>query len=572
MGRVASPMDAGIHHTQPSRALSRPNVIALLCAYALSGAAALAYEVSWMRELSSMFGSTAYSSGIMLSAFMTGLGVGALLGARLARRLAHPLRGAAHAELAVAVCSVVALFALRSMPGVYFDMIKNLDVSGSTFLAIQFGVSFLVMALPTVAMGATYPLVIEAVGRRNELGGWAGRLYSANTAGAITGSLLTGFLLIPLVGLKGALITAAALSLIAAVTLAVLATRLSGAPPVLRSWEFAIVPIVLATLFAIPAATGAPLGIGQVYFYESAKQHELVSALSEILYEDEGIYSRVTVSEDNRGVRTLSNGALDEGNSDDYDRSTTTMLALAPTASVTSTESALIVGLGTGYTSLAYRQLGFDHVTTVEINPEVLPASSYFIGGLTQDERWRVIVDDARAHLLTNTDTYDAITSEPSWPWSSGVATLFTEEFMAAAKSRLNPGGVYCQWLPNYLLEPSDVAMMYKTMRRVYPRVDVWAINFPGDPESELLLIGYADGEGPKAGVVADRVLELMPAFSRTNPVVTPKILTVYSGIDDLERSLDDPSVPLNTDDHSTLEYRVFWNLLNNVILKGGSE
>ncbi|MBN2404732.1 MAG: fused MFS/spermidine synthase [Coriobacteriia bacterium] len=552
-------------HPRP-RTHSRGHIIALLGAYALSGAAALTYEVSWMRELSSMFGSTAYASGILLSAFMTGLGLGAVLGTWLAGRSAHPLRDAARAELAVAAFSVITLLALRLLPTTYFDLIQGTGMSGASFLAVQFAVAFVVMVLPTTAMGATYPLVIEAVGRRRELGGWSGRLYSSNTAGAITGSLLAGFVLIPLVGLKGALISAAALSSVAALMFAALAIRMSGAPSILRSAEYLVLPIALLALLAIPTSTGAPLGIGQVYFYESSDQYEHLADSSKVLYEEEGVYSRVTVYEDPWGIRTLANGALDEGNSGDYDKTTTTMLALAPTASASNTRTALVVGLGTGYTSLAYHRLGFEHVTTVEINPEVPPAATYFIGELPQDDSWRVIVDDARAHLLTSTETYDAITSEPSWPWSSGVAALFTEEFMSAAKARLNPGGVYCQWLPNYLLEPEDVDMMYKTMRKVYPRVDVWAINFPEDAESELLLIGHVDGSGPSVQQTAERILELLPPFSAENPVVTEDTLSAYSRLGELEEAVADPSVPLNTDDHSTLEYRVFRNLVDNVI------
>lgn len=545
---------------------ARPVVAALLGAYALSGAAALVYEVSWMRELSSMFGATAYASGILLSAFMAGLGIGAVLGTRYGKRSPHPLREAARAELAVAVTSVVTLLSLRFMPSAYFDLIQSTGMSGTAFLAVQFALAFLVMALPTTAMGATYPLVIEAVGRRRELGGWAGRLYSANTAGAIVGSLATSFALIPLVGLKGALVSAAILSSGAAVAFAVLATRLTGARRFTASAEFTLLPVVVVALLFVPAASGAPLGLGQVYFYESSQQYDHLAEASEILFEDEGVYSRVTVYEDPWGLRTLANGALDEGNSGDYDRTTTTMLALVPTASTDVTGSALVVGLGTGYTSQTYHRLGFDHVTTVEINPLVLPAATHFIGDLPQDDEWRVIVDDARAHLLTSTETYDAISSEPSWPWSSGVAALFTQEFMTAARDRLNPGGVYCQWLPNYLLEPGDVDMMYKTMRQVFPRVDVWAIDFPEDAESELLLIGHLDASGPGMDEVAQRVDSLLPPFSAENPVIGPATLSVYGRTEALEQVLDDPSVPLNTDDHSTLEYRVFRNLVDNVI------
>ena len=311
-----------------------PRTIAVaMVAYGLSGTAALTYEIAWMRELSSMFGATAYASGILLAAFMTGLGLGALLGSRVARTADHPLRSAAHAELAVALCSLITLVALRVLPGTYFDLVKMTSMSGAAFLALQFAVAFIVMLPPTIAMGATYPLAIEALARRQALGNWAGRLYSTNTAGAIAGSLMTSFLIIPLVGLKGALVTAAALSSIAALVFGALSTR-TGARPLSRSAEFALVPAVLLAVLLVPSPTGAPLGIGQVYFYESSEQYRRLADASTVLYEEEGVYSRVTVYQDPWGVRTLANGALDEGNSDDYDRTTTTLLALGPTASL----------------------------------------------------------------------------------------------------------------------------------------------------------------------------------------------------------------------------------------------
>jgi len=539
----------------------------LLLAYAVSGAAALAYEVAWLRELSTMLGATAYASGVMLAAFMTGLGLGTILGAWISRRSRWGLRDAARAELAVAAFSVFALLGIRYLPGVYFDLMKDMSLSGTAFIGLQFAASFVVMLLPTVAMGTTYPLIIEAVGRRDVLGSWAGRLYSVNTAGAIVGSLLAGFVLIPSVGVKGCLIAAAVLSVFASAVFWVLATRLTGAPSMLRSPEAVIAPLALVAVALVPAVSGPPLGIGQIYYFDSSAEYDLALSSRKILFEDEGIYSRVTVAETGAGLRTLSNGALDEGTNSDVDRTTTTMLAVVPAASSENTDSALVVGLGTGYTSQTYQRLGYEHVVTVEINPEVVPASEHFVGPIPEnDPRWEVVVDDARAHILTSDETYDTITSEPSWPWSSGVAALFTQEFMEAAKSRLAPGGAYCQWLPNYVLQPKDVEMMYKTMRQVFPRVDVWAINFPDDAESELLLIGHVDDRGLAVDRIGRRIAQLSVPFAKENPLVTPATISVYSDTAALEEALDDPSVPLNTDDHSSLEYRVFWNFVNNAL------
>jgi len=546
------------------------HTLPVMIAYGVSGLAALAYEVAWMRELSTMLGSTAYASGTMLSAYMTGLGLGTMLGVWIAKRVVHPLRAASRAEFSVAAFSVIALIAIRFLPGTYFDLMKSLGLSGTGLLALQFGVSFLVMLLPTIAMGTTYPLVMEAVGRKELLGQWAGKLYSVNTGGAIIGSLLTGFVLIPTVGVKGALFVAALCSCGAAAIFAMLATKASGAPVLWKTPDVLVIPVSLAIILMIPAPSGSPLGLGQIYYFNSAAQYNLTATARKPLYESEGIYSRVTVVQNGKGVKTLSNGALDEGTNNMVDRTTTALLALVPASSAEATNSALVVGLGTGYTSQAYHRLGFGHVTTVEINPSVVGASREFIGEIPKDDpSWNLVIDDARSYILTNQKKYDAITSEPSWPWSSGVAALFTKEFVTAAKSRLNPGGVYCQWLPNYILRPDDVKMMYKTMSSVYPRVDVWAINFSDDPVSELLLIGHNDPNGPSQADVAKRIESLRPIFAANNRLMTANSVTPYPDMATLKAAVNDPKVPLNTDDHSTLEYRVFWNFFDNAELKG---
>ncbi|MBE0417475.1 MAG: fused MFS/spermidine synthase [Coriobacteriia bacterium] len=543
----------------------------LLVAYALSGVAALAYELAWMRELSTMLGSTAYASGTMLSAYMTGLGLGAIIGTRVAVRTWRPMRMASWAEVAVAVLSVLAFLGIRYLPGFYFDLIKTSGLtSAALFLGLQFAMSFVIMALPTMAMGATYPLVMRAVNRDTELGTWSGKLYAVNTLGAIAGSLLATFVFIPTVGIKGSLVIAAVVSLAAAIIFSALATNDSRVPLFFRSAEVTALLVVVVILL-IPARTGSPLGLGQAFYYRSAADFARTASTRTTIFESEGIYSHVAVVESGSGMRTLHNGALDEGTDNDYDRVTTTMLSMVPAMSAENTRTALVVGLGTGFTSQTYYDLGFDRVTTVEINPDVIPASEYFIGSVAEDDpRWDIVVDDARAFILTNPTKYDAITSEPSWPWSSGVAALFTQEFMEAAKSRLNDGGVYCQWLPNYILEDDDVAMMYKTMRQVFDRVDVWSVNFPEDQDAELLLIGYNDVAGHSVDVVKGRLDRLIAPLTDANPLIAPQSITPYPRAGVLAAAVDDPSVPLNVDDHSTLEYRVFWNFVNGALSRNG--
>ncbi len=97
---------------------------------------------------------------------------------------------------------------------------------------------------------------------------------------------------------------------------------------------------------------------------------------------------------------------------------------------------------------------------------------------------------DARNYLETTDRTYDVITSEPSYPLSTHVSHLFTQEFYELAKSRLNEGGVFCQWIPRYLLTDDDTLMMMKTFAEVFPNSYIWGSNQGGDEAVDMLLIG----------------------------------------------------------------------------------
>lgn len=539
----------------------------VLFGYFVSGIAALVYELGWMRELSTMLGSTAYAQGIMLGAYMAGLGIGGLIASRVVEKIEKPILWAVGAEVAVAALSIFTFVGLHFGPSIYFDIIRRSGGVGlAPFLSGQFVLSFIIMALPTTAMGLTYPFLVKALRNENALGTLAGQLYAVNTGGAIIGSIGTTFVLLPTIGVKGALIAAACFSSVAAFSF-----LLSGAEKSLEKDKTktlfivaAAVTAVIVALSLVPKRMDSPLGLGQAFYYKDSNDFKKYSAQRKTLFDREGIYSRVQVVQNPDGSKTLCNGALDEGTDNAYDRVTTTMLAAVPANSVSGPNGALVVGLGTGYTSQTYHEMGFKQVDTVEINPDVLPASKYFIGDLPKDANsWDVIVDDARAHILTTDKKYDCITSEPSWPWSSGVAALFTQEFMTAAKSRLSDDGVFCQWLPNYLLHPDDVKMMYKTMRQVYDDVDVWAINFPNDYDAELLLVGH-NKRTKNQTVIKDDIDKYIASKKWDSELIAPQCITPYAKTNELESALNDKSVPLNTDNHSQLEYRVFWNFVRN--------
>ena len=513
-----------------------------------------------MRELGNTFGATAYASGIMLAAFMTGLGIGSLLGGRLAERTKRPLRAAARAELAIGAFSIVALLGIVFLPGWFYDTLNQPGTAPAVFIGVQFAVAFAVMLLPTTAMGLTFPLVMEGIERTDQVGRWAGMLYSANTAGGIAGAFVAGFGLIPLFGTKGALVYAAGLSICAAWMLARVSTNTESTRPFLRSPEGAVALVVMGLLIASPAPEALPISMTLLGRFDSAASLvQQVRDLGTVVYDKESVYSRVSVVHYPSGNISLRNGALIEGSNSGPDKATTMLLAAIPLMSAATTSSAMVVGLGTGYTSGNLLYLNTPRVTTVEINPAIPGAMQVFLGSmLIDDPHWRLVMDDARSRLLTSDDSFDVITSEPSWPLSASVAPLFTREFMQAARDRLKPGGVFCQWLPNYLLTRDDLKMMYKTMRSVYPRVDVWRVAQPDGSQGEIILVGFLDAKSRPQAAIAARVSAAMHGSG------LDKSFAPEAHMGDLEAAVTDPSVPLNTDDHSRLEYSVVWNFLAN--------
>jgi Flp pilus assembly protein TadD len=127
----------------------------------------------------------------------------------------------------------------------------------------------------------------------------------------------------------------------------------------------------------------------------------------------------------------------------------------------------------------------------VEISPEVVEASRYFAAdnrNAIDDPRTHLIIGDGRSHLLLSSRRYDVIISEPSNPWMAGVAALFTREFFAAARDRLAPGGIICQWAHTYDITDGDLRSIVATFSAVFPNGTIWLIG-----ESDILLIASTD-------------------------------------------------------------------------------
>ncbi|MFL5681298.1 MAG: fused MFS/spermidine synthase [Chloroflexota bacterium] len=202
--------------------MRRPALVYLI--FVLSGAAGLIYEVVWARQLVLVFGNTTQAVSAILTGFFGGMAIGSVVGGRFADRVRSPLRLYGLLELALVVVVIATPLTFRLIHEVYRGAFGALETSPQVLALVRFGLSLLALGPATILMGATLPTLTRHLSSGGgHLSRAFGRLYAANTFGAIVGTLLSGLVLIEVLGLTGALIVGAACSAVAGIVALLLA-------------------------------------------------------------------------------------------------------------------------------------------------------------------------------------------------------------------------------------------------------------------------------------------------------------------------------------------------------------
>ena len=185
---------------------------ALLALFALSGCAALIYEIVWLQLLQLVIGSNAMSLAVLLGTWMGGMCIGSLLLPRLIPTSQNPLRIYALLELATGVCGILVLFGLPLLQNVYVAGVT----SGLPNAALRSICCAICLLPPTILMGATLPLIARWVESMPSAAAWWGYFYGANIAGGVLGCFLAGFYLLRVYDMSIASYLAASINLIIA--------------------------------------------------------------------------------------------------------------------------------------------------------------------------------------------------------------------------------------------------------------------------------------------------------------------------------------------------------------------
>ena len=446
---------------------------------ALSGAAALIDEVAWARALGLILGSSVYAFTAMLATFLIGLAGGAALGVRLARRVVPRLALLGAVQIGVALAGLVTVIGLSHLP---MALVRGADALGAlgarAIPLLQFGLSFLVMFLPTVGFGLVFPLALHVVTREaDDVGATVGRIYAVNTVGAIAGAGLAGFVLIPVIGVQGSLLLAIGFSL------ALGAGLVWADPSVSRRWAGGLaLGLALAgsgAVTMIPSWSATLMSSGMywnlpryVALYKAAGARGLTDQFAAVrtVYQREGLTATVVVQREAGKGRTLTiNGRTESG---DAFMRTQVLIAHWPLWLARSGDRVLVIGMGSGATAGSVLQYPIGRLDVVELEAAILDASHFFEpenGRPLADPRTRAIAADGRNFLLLSDERYDVIISQPSLPWVAGAATLFTQDFFDIAASRLAPGGVFGQWVTADAMGADQLRSVMAAFASVFP-------------------------------------------------------------------------------------------------------
>jgi len=495
----------------------------ILILFGLSGMAALVYEVTWIRPLSLVFGNTTYAVSTIIASFIFGLAMGSWIAGKYTDRIKSPMKYFGFTQLGIGFYGILLLGVFTILPGLYLELYNATYPNQEFFIFIQIIISMALLLVPTALMGATLPLLLKTYSQDFlSIGKDVGKLDASNSFGAMIGTLVAGFLLIPLLGIQNSIVLAASIN-IAMGILVLFTTRFFS----YRSTAIIGVSIIFLFLL-IPNYDIRAMNIGPYTYHDiDPTRINEVFADDDILFYKETLYSTVLVL-DHGEVRKLSINGKTQCSTVPNLIEGLVNLAKIPhmlySINYETPNNALNIGLACGVTS---KSLSLNvNTTTLEIDPEIVEASKFFYDDIDH----RLIIDDARNWLFRSNEKFDIITTEPSDPYINR-SLMFSQEFFMLLDSRLTENGLVAQWMPLYEMDQDDFMIFFNTFHSVFPYV-----------------YGFEMEEGSLAQIIL---------IGSKNPLVIPEnTLYVFNHEDIIEKE-----TIFNTDDLPDLEFKVARNL-----------
>jgi predicted membrane-bound spermidine synthase len=476
----------------------------------LTGAASFMYELGWIRMLSLVLGSSTHSFELMLSAFILGLAFGGLAVRRRIETLDDPLRFLATVFIVMGALAALTLPAYNMTFDLMAWFLRVFARNESGYIGFNLLSQLIAAAIMIPASfcaGMTLPLLTHALMRRGGGERAIGTIYSANTLGAIVGVLLATHVLMPQVGIKGLILCGAGIHL--GLGFWRLAADRSPLPRPLPATV-----AICAGAFALTLLTVHldPLRMTSgVYRTGEAKLPEG----AQVIYLRDGKTATISLVEKNGRVTIATNGKPDAGiqmgpGEPSPDEVTMVLAAAVPLSMQPHPLRVANIGFGSGLTThtlLASSRV--QRLDSIEIEPFMVQAARLGyeprIGNVFADPRSHIVLDDAKTFLASAHAPYDLIVSEPSNPWVSGVATLFSDEFYDRIAHYLAPDGYFAQWMQVYETNPGIVASVIKALA---PHFGAYAIYNVDDVDMLIIATRAGSLRTPDAALLDSPLMQ----------------------------------------------------------------
>jgi spermidine synthase len=465
----------------------------LLAVAALTGMSSFLYEIGWIRMLSLVLGTTTHAFELMLSAFILGIAFGGLWVRRRIEAAADTRRLLGWVQIAMGIAALATLPVYVASFQFMQATMQSLSRTAGGYLAfnlVSHGVALAVMFPAAFCAGMTLPLITATLLRLGAGERSIGQVYAANTAGAIAGVVVAVHLGFAFLGLKGLIVAGAAVDL--ALGLVLLGT---GRRPYLAGALSAAA--ILLALFAVRLE---PLHLASGVYRATALLQP--GGGERVVAQLDGKTATVSVTGGKELIALRTNGKSEgaariDGGAPTHDEITMTLAGALPLFFAPEARRVANVGFGTGMTThtlLASETV--EVVDTVEIEPAVAAGAAYFRqvnARALDDPRSRLHFEDAKTYFAARRQVYDVIVSEPSNPWVSGVATLFSTEFYRDVRRYLRDGGLLVQWVNVYETTPELVATIMAALDANFEDYELWMPN-----AGDMLVVAAHRGRVPK--------------------------------------------------------------------------
>jgi spermidine synthase len=527
----------------------------------ISGMCALGAEVVWTRLLALMMGATVYTFSIILAVFLAGLGIGSAVGSRVARVRAAAALGYGQALAALGV-AWAAYTLSDSLP--YWPVNPLLAPSAWFNFQIDLMRSLWTVFPAACMWGASFPLALAAAACDEEdPGQLVGRMYAANTVGAIVGAIGFSIVFIPWLGTHNSERLLIALAGGSALVMLVSAKR----------WVPAAATLAVAVVL-IPAVNPVPW-LAVAY----GRRMLTAESVGEPLYQGDGMNSSIVISRLTYGAIYFHVSGKVEASTEPFDMRLQRMLGHLPALIHKGPKSVLTVGFGAGVTAGTFVvHPEVQRMVICELEKLIPPVTGEYFEkenhGVFTDKRTEIHYDDARHYVLTMKENFDVITSDPIHPWVKGTATLYSKEYFEMCKRHLNPGGVMTQWVPLYESDPDTVKSEIATFFEVFPNGTIWANDNAGQGY-DVVLLGREDGapidlDALDARLSRPEQARVLESMNEVGFRSAADLFSTYNGsAQDLEPWLR--GAVINTDSNLRLQYLAGMGLnFNNAPFIGG--